>query len=53
MQKAPTVLSYAQPGMTARTLVLGVRAFGTARGCAFERLLKQKLVKDRLGEAPL
>jgi hypothetical protein len=53
MQKAPTVLSYAQPGMTARTLVLGVRAFGAARAYPFEMLLKQKLVKDRLGGVPI
>jgi hypothetical protein len=53
MEKAPTVLSYAQPGMTARTLVLGVRAFGTARAYPFEMLLKQKLVKDRLGGVPI
>jgi hypothetical protein len=53
MQKAPTVLSYAQPGMTPRTLVLGVRAFGTARAYSFEMLLKQKLVKDRLGGVPI
>ena len=53
MQKAPTVLSYAQPGMAARTLVLGVRAFGTARAYPFDMLLKQKLVKDRLGGVPI
>jgi Protein of unknown function (DUF3179) len=53
MQKAPTVLSYAQPGMTARTLVLGIRAFGMARAYDFEMLLKQKLVRDRLGGVPI
>jgi Protein of unknown function (DUF3179) len=53
MQKAPTVLSYAQPGMTPRTLVLGIRAFGAARAYDFEMLLKQKLVKDPLGGVPI
>jgi len=53
MQKAPTVLDYAQPGMTARTLVLGVRAFGAARAYPFEALLKEKLIKDRLGSVPI
>jgi hypothetical protein len=53
MQKVPTVISYAQPGMTARTLVLGARAFGVARAYPFEMLLQQKLVKDRLGGVPI
>ena len=53
MQKVPTVISYAQPGMTARTLVLGVRGFGVARAYPFEMLLQQKLVKDRLGGVPI
>jgi hypothetical protein len=53
MQKAPTVLSYAQPGMTARTLVLGIRAFGAARAYPFDVLLKEKLVKDRVGGVPI
>jgi hypothetical protein len=53
MQKVPTVISYAQPGMTARTLVLGVRAFGLARAYPFEMLLQQKLVKDRLSGVPI
>ena len=53
MQRAPTVLSYAQPGMKARTLVVGIRAFGAARAYPFDMLLKQKLVKDRLGGVPI
>jgi hypothetical protein len=49
MQKAPTVLSYAQPGLTPRTLVLGVRLSGAARAYPFETILQQKLIQDRLG----
>lgn len=49
MQKAPTVLSYAQPGLTPRTLILGIRAFGAARAFPYDLVLEQKLVTDRLG----
>ena len=49
MQKVPTVLSYAQPGLTPRTLVLGIRAFGAARAFPFDMVLEQKLVLDRVG----
>ena len=53
MAKEPTVISYAYPGMTARTLVLGVRAFGAARAYPFDLLIKEKLVHDRLGGVPI
>jgi hypothetical protein len=52
MQKAPTVLSYAEPGLTPRTLILGIRAFGAARAYRFENLLEEKLVKDTIGGVP-
>jgi hypothetical protein len=45
----PTVLSYAQPGLNPRTLILGVRAFGAARAFPYDLVLKQKLVRDYLG----
>jgi hypothetical protein len=53
MQKTPTVLSYAQPGLMPRTLVLGVRAFGAVRAYPHETLLAEKLVQDRLGGVPV
>jgi hypothetical protein len=53
MQKTPTVLSYAQPGMTPRTLVLGIRAFSAARAYPFDVLLQEKLVNDHLGGVPI
>jgi hypothetical protein len=53
MQKTPTVLSYAQPGLTPRTLVIGLRAFGAARAYPHEMLLKEKLVQDRVGGVPV
>jgi hypothetical protein len=53
MQKAPTVLNYAEQGLSPRTLVLGVRAFGAVRAYPHEVLLKEKLVLDRLGGVPV
>lgn len=49
MQKTPTVLSYAEPGRTPRDLMLGVRAFGTARAFPFDLIIQQKLVNDHVG----
>ena len=48
MRKTPTVLSYAQPGLAARDLMLGISAFGAARAFPYEAVLKEKLVLDRL-----
>jgi hypothetical protein len=53
MSKVPTVLSYAQPGLTARTLVMGVHANGAARAYPYDTLVAQKLTKDRVGGVPI
>jgi hypothetical protein len=53
MQKTPTVLSYAQPGLAARDLMLGIHAFGAARAFPYDDLVKQKLVRDHLGSEPV
>lgn len=53
MQSRATVLSYAQPGLTPRTLILGVRAFGASRAYLHDTLIKEKLVIDRLGGVPV
>jgi hypothetical protein len=53
MQKEPTVLSYAEPGLNPRTLILGIRAFGAARAFPYAAVLEQKLVKDRVGGMPI
>lgn len=53
MQQTPTVLSYAEPGLTPRTLVIGVRAPGAARAYPQQALLAERLVQDRLGGVPL
>jgi Protein of unknown function (DUF3179) len=53
MKKAPTVLSYAQPGVAARDLMVGVRAFGASRAFPYERVIEEKLIKDRVGSEPV
>ncbi len=53
MKKVPTVLSYAQPGLAPRDLMLGVRAFGASRAYPYELVLKEKLVQDRVGAEPV
>ena len=53
MSRVPTVLSYAQPGISPRTLVLGIHAFGAARAYPYDTLVAQKLTKDRLGGVPI
>jgi hypothetical protein len=53
MRKARTVMSYAQPGLAARDLMLGVRAFGASRAFPYELVLKEKLIQDRVGSEPV
>ncbi len=53
MKKAPTVLSYAQPGLAPRDLMLGIRAFGAARAFPYDAVVKQKLVRDHVGSEPV
>jgi hypothetical protein len=53
MAKAPTVLSYAQAGLKARDLMLGVRAFGASRAFPYAVVLKEKLIEDRIGSEPI
>lgn len=53
MKKAPTVLSYAQPGLAPRDLMLGIRAFGAARAFPYNAVIEAKLVHDRVGTEPV
>lgn len=53
MQKAPTVLSYAQPGLGPRELMLGIDAFGAARAFRYLAVMESKLVQDRVGLEPV
>jgi Protein of unknown function (DUF3179) len=49
MAKAPTVISYAQPGLGARDLMVGVHAAGASRAFSYNAILKEKLIADRVG----
>jgi hypothetical protein len=53
MKKVPTVLSFAQPGLTPRDLMLGIQAFGASRAFPYETVLREKLVKDHIGPEPI
>jgi hypothetical protein len=53
MRKAPTVLSYAGDGLTARDLMLGIRDFGASRAFLYDEVLREKLVQDRVGSEPI
>ena len=53
MKKTPTILSYAEPGLAPRDLMIGVHAGGGARAYRFEDVLKQKLIEDRVGSEPV
>lgn len=53
MKKVPTVLSYSEPGLGNRDLMLGVEAFGAARAFPYEKILQEKLVQDHVGPEPV
>ena len=53
MKKARTVLSFPQPGVAQRDLMLGIQAFGASRAFPYETVLREKLVKDHVGPEPI
>ena len=53
MKKAPTVLSFAEHGLTARDLMLGIAAYGASRAFLYDRVVAEKLVKDHVGSEPV
>jgi hypothetical protein len=53
MKREPTVLSFPEHGLTARDLMLGIQAFGASRAFLYERVIQEKLVKDRVGAEPV
>ncbi len=53
MKRAPTVLNFPEHGLTARDLMLGIRAFGASRAFPYDRVVKEKLVKDHVGAEPV
>jgi hypothetical protein len=53
MKSRPTVIQFAEHGMKARDLMLGIQAFGASRAFLYDEVIKQKLVKDHVGEEPV
>jgi hypothetical protein len=53
MKKARTVLSFPQPGVAQRDIMLGIQAFGASRAFPYETVLREKLVKDHIGPEPI
>ena len=53
MKREPTVLKFPEHGLTARDLMLGIQAFGASRAFLYERVIKEKLVKDHVGSEPV
>jgi hypothetical protein len=53
MQRAPTVLSFPEHGLSARDLMLGIQAFGASRAFLYERVLEERLVQDHVGPEPV
>ncbi len=53
MNRYPTVISHAEPGLKARDLMLGVHAGGAARAFPYSVVAREKLVLDRVGTEPV
>jgi hypothetical protein len=53
MKRAPTVLSFAEHGLAARDLMLGIQAYGASRAFLYDRVIAEKLVKDHVGSEPV
>jgi hypothetical protein len=53
MKKAPVVIDFAEHGFKGRDLMLGVQAFGQSRAYPYDQVLKDQLIKDRLGIEPV
>jgi hypothetical protein len=49
MKRAPTVLNFPKHALTARDLMLGIQAYGASRAFLYDRVVKEKLVKDHVG----
>ena len=51
--KLPTVIGFAEHGLGQRDLMLGIKAFGEARAFPYDVVIREKLVKDRMGGQPV
>src|SRR3954454_17432718 len=53
MARAPVVISFAQTGIKARDLMLGISAFGASRAFPVPIVLEQKVIQDYVGGEPI
>jgi hypothetical protein len=53
MARMPTVISYAQPGLKPRDLMLGIHTAEAARAFPYDTVVKEKLIQDRVGTLPV
>jgi hypothetical protein len=53
MRRTPTVIQFAEQGMQARDLIFGIRAPDASRAFIYNRVIQEKLVKDRVGAEPV
>lgn len=53
MTHEPVVIRFPEHGMKSRDLVLGIHAFGASRAFLYDQVIKEKLVKDHVGDEPV
>jgi hypothetical protein len=53
LSKYPTVLNYPEHGLANRDVMLGIAVFGAARAFPYELVVREKLVRDRIGSEPV
>jgi hypothetical protein len=53
MARVPVVVSFAQSGIKARDLMLGISEAGASRAFPYPVVLEQKLIQDHVGSEPL
>jgi len=53
MKRAPVVIDFPEHGLVGRDLMIGIQAFGASRAFPYERVVKEQLVKDHVGDEPV
>ena len=53
MKRAPVVIQFPEHGMKSRDLILGIQAFGASRAFLYDQVVKEKLIKDHVGDEPV
>jgi hypothetical protein len=53
MARAATVIEFPEHGMKSRDLILGIHTSAASRAFPYDQVIRQKLVKDRVGAEPV